>query len=152
MGLVERVPSGVQETVEGAIAASGSAGMVLGRAWRDVHGIDAKDSPAYAYAVRAVEIAAIAVVMPRKTDATLGNVLGQMRADGDWRLPFRESDQAPSAEVLLGLLRTLWFGHRDRHGSADYSDVTHDEARAAVTLAATLVDWFASGAVQRRNA
>jgi hypothetical protein len=151
-GLVERVPQGVQDSVEGVIDAAGSAGKVLAKAWSEVHGLQPQDSSAYSYAVRAVEIAATGVVMPKKHDATLGTVIGQMKADGDWRLPFREHPEAQSAEVVLGMLRTLWVGHRDRHGSADYSDVTHDEARAAVTLAATLVDWFASGAVQRRTA
>ncbi len=73
-----------------------------------------------------------------------------MRADGDWRLPLREHSDAPSAELLLALIRTLWFGHRDRHGSVDYSDVAHEEARAAVMLSATLVEWFAAGSVVRR--
>lgn len=149
-GLVERVPSGVQDAAEGVINTSATSGEVLRRAWSEVHGLEPRDSSAYSYAVRAVEIAATATVMPRKADATLGNVIGQMRADGDWRLPFREHADAPSAAVVLGMLRTLWVGHRDRHGSADYSDVTHDEARAAVILAATLVDWFTSAAVQRR--
>ncbi len=116
-----------------------------------MHGLEVKDSSAYALAVRAVESAAVAVVMPNKRDATLGNVIGQMKSDADWRLPFREHREAPSAEVLLGLLRTLWVGHRDRHGGVDYSDVTHEEARAAVVLAATLVEWFTSGAVRRRS-
>jgi hypothetical protein len=150
-GLVERVPSGVQDVVEATITSSLAAGDLLARAWADVHGLEPKDSSAYALAVKAVEAAAVAVVMPRKRDATLGNVIGQMKADGDWRLPFREHPEASSAEVLLGMLRTLWVGHRDRHGSADHSDVSHEEARSAVTLAATLVDWFAAGSVLRRS-
>jgi len=150
-GLVERVPAGVQDHVEAVIASSSTAGHVLARAWAYVHGLTANDSGAYSDAVRAVEIAAISVVQPRHAEATLGTVLGQMKADGDWSLPLRQHADAPSAEMLLMLLRTLWFGHRDRHGSVDYSDVTHDEARAAVGLAATLVDWFASGAIARRS-
>ncbi len=149
-GLVERVPQGVQDAVEGIIDSAGSAGRLLARAWSDVHALDAQDSAAYASAVKAVEGAAQAVVMPNKLDATLGNIIGQMQADGDWRLPLREGAKAPSADVVVGMLRTLWVGHRDRHGGQNYSDVSHEEARVAVTLAATLVDWFAAGLVQRR--
>ena len=150
VGLIERVPEGVQASVEGVIASSGSAGRILARAWAHVHGLQPNDSAGYADAVRAVEIAAIEVVQLSNKSATLGTVINQMRDQGDWRLPLREHVHAPSADLLLTTTRTLWHGHRDRHGSADYSDVTHDEARSAVALAATLVDWFISGAVARR--
>lgn len=149
-GLVERVPEGVQNSVESAIGDSGNAGRVLARAWAHVHGLAPNDSGAYADAVRAAEIAAIAKVQPNHGTATLGTVLGQMRTDGDWRLPLREHPEALGAETVLALVRTLWHGHRDRHGSVDYSDVTHDEARAAVMLSASIVDWFESGALIRR--
>ena len=149
-GLVRRVPEGVQRAVESTIASAGKAGGLLARAWADVHGIEQKPSSGYSLAVRAVEAAAIPVVQPKNTSATLGTVLGQMKADGDWRLPLREHTDAPGPEMLLAMMRTLWFGHRDRHGGADYSDVTQDEARAAVMLAATLVEWLSSGAIERR--
>lgn len=149
-GLAERVPAGVQSFVEATIASAGAAGAMLERAWTNLHGVVPNDSVAYGDAVRAVEIAAITVVQPAHSTATLGTVLGQMRADGDWRLPLREHEDAPSTELVLAMARTLWYGHRDRHGSGDYSDVTYEEARAAVACAAALVDWFASGALQRR--
>lgn len=149
-GLVERVAEGVQVSVESVIGNSGNAGNILARAWAQVHGLTPNDSGAYADCVRAAEIAAIAKVQPNHSTATLGTVLGQMRADGDWRLPLREHPDAPGPETVLTLIRTLWHGHRDRHGSVDYSDVTHDEARAAVMLAAAVIDWFESGALERR--
>lgn len=152
VGLVERVPEGVQVSVEGVIESAGSAGKVLARAWAHVHGLQPNDSAGYADAVRAVEIAAIDVVQPNNKNATLGTVITQMRDQGDWRLPFREHQHAPSTELILTSTRTLWHGHRDRHGSVDYKDVTHEEARAAVVLASTLIDWFISGAVARRPA
>jgi hypothetical protein len=150
IGLVERVAEGVQSSVEGVIASAGSSGRILARAWSHVHGFQPNDSGGYADAVRAVEIAAIDLVQPNNKNATLGSVVNQMRDQGDWRLPLREHQYAPSSELILNSARTLWHGHRDRHGSVDYSDVTHDEARAAVALAATLVEWFTSGAVARR--
>jgi hypothetical protein len=150
VGLVERVPEGVRIAVEHVADATGTAGDVLARAWGSVHQLEPNDSAAYADAVKAVEIVATSVVQPSHSGATLGSVLGQMKADGDWRLPLREHTDAPGPEVVLANIRTLWFGHRDRHGNVNYSDVTHDEARAAVVLAACLVDWFASGALARR--
>jgi hypothetical protein len=150
-GLVDRVSAGVQDAAE-ALFTRGEAGRVLARAWAMVHGLDPKPSAAYADAVVAVEIVAIGTVQPTHTTATLGTVIGQMKADGDWRLPLREHPDAPGAELLISMLRTLWHGHRDRHGKVDYSDVTVDEARAAVSLAVSLVDWFDSGVIARRSA
>jgi hypothetical protein len=150
VGLIERVPEGVRLSVEGTIASSETAGHVLARAWSAVHGLVANDSGAYQDAVRAVEIAAIEIVEPSNSQATLGTVIGRLEGDGDWGLRLREHSKAPHSDLILSMCRTLWFGHRDRHGSVDYSVVTHEEARAAVVLAATLVDWFSSGSVARR--
>lgn len=150
VGLVDRVPEGVRVAAEEVAATAPDAGPLLARAWSHAHGLEPNDTAAYADAVRAVEAVAIPAVTPGNAEATLGSVIAQMRQHGDWRLPLREHDHAPSAEMLVQMLRTLWRGHRDRHGHLDYSDVTHEEAETAVALAVTLVSWFASGAVQRR--
>lgn len=149
-GLVERVPAGVQDAVESVIANAAGAGRLLARAWARVHGLTPDDSAAYFDAVRAVEAVAIPLVIPRQREPVLGHVIGQMKNDGDWRLPLREHGDAPTAGLILGMLRALYRGHHDRHGAVDYTDVTHDEAAVAVLLAATLVGWFASGAIMRR--
>jgi len=151
VGLVDRVAEGVRSAAED-VATRGTAGRVLARAWGNIHGFEKKTSAAYGDAVRAVEIVAIECVQKNNQAATLGTVIGQMKADGDWALPLREHQDAPAPELLLAMLRTLWFGHRDRHGKADYSDVSDEETRAAVALAVTLVDWFDSGVISRRAA
>lgn len=146
--LVERVPSGVQDAAEASIATGGAAGALLGQAWSKVHIYEPDNSGAYAAAVKAVEAASFPALGIADKEATLGNTIRAIEGGG-WGLPFvREHNKAPSQEVLLGMLRCLWRGHRDRHGSDDYSDVDHDEALAAVTLAVTLVAWFAGGAVR----
>lgn len=152
MGLVERIPEGVRLNMEDTIRNAGSAGSVLARAWAHVHGFDKNNSAAYMDAVRAVEIAAVEAVQPNNPKATLGTVIKQMLDQSDWRLPFREHQNSPSNAFIIDATRTLWHGHRDRHGSVNYTDVTYEEARAAVSLSATLIDWFTSGAVQRRPA
>ena len=146
--LVERVPSGVQDAAEASIVSGGAAGALLGHAWFKVHIYEPDDSGAYAAAVKAVEAASLPALGITDEEATLGNTIRAIEGGG-WGLPFvREHRKAPSHDVLLGMLRCLWRGHRDRHGSVDYSDVDHDEALAAVTLAVTLVGWFAGGAVR----
>jgi hypothetical protein len=150
-GLQAREPEGVQDMVEATIASGGTAGQILARAWGKVHALTPDDPGAYADAVRAVEAAAKPLVEPDNGEATLGGMAAVMRAQGDWRLPLREHQHAPTAEMLVAMMRSLYRGHADRHGKDnDYRDVTHEEAQAGVALAATLVSWFASGTVQRR--
>jgi hypothetical protein len=151
-GLVERVPAGVQQAAEAQIAQPGAAGGLLAEAWGKVHGLQADDSGAYAAAVKAVEAASFEALGIANPEATLGNSIRTVEQDETYRLPFqREHNQYPTRDVLLGMLRTLWRGHRDRHGSADYSGVTHEEAEAAVLMAVTLVGWFSAGAVRKRS-
>lgn len=151
-GLVDRVPAGVQDAAESVIASTGKAGDLLREAWAYAHQHEPSASDAFARAVRAVETVAIPKVVPRQDGATLGHVIGQMVNDGDWRLCTREDPQSPTGDVVLGLLRTLWKGHRDRHGKPDYSHVTLDEARTAVDLAVIVVDLFSADLVKRQPA
>jgi hypothetical protein len=150
-GLVTRQPEGVQDMMEATITGAGTAGQILGRAWGKVHALTPDDAGAYADAVRAVEIAAQKLIEPNNSEATLGSMSAVVRNQGDWRLPLREHDHAPANEMLVYMMRSLYRGHIDRHGRDDYRDVTHEEALAGVSLAATLVSWLASGLVTRTD-
>lgn len=82
-------------------------------------------------------------------EPTLSNLFSILEADDPkWRLIFRDSPKAPGAKTLATMLRTLWRGHESRHGRPDYADASLEEARAAVVIAATLVQWFNSGVVR----
>jgi len=146
--LAKRVPEGVQEAVRGALAATDAASQKLQEAWLDAYGTNPRASVAYNHAVVAVEIAELSVIPTKLPEPTLANVFSILEADTPtWRLVFRDNDKAPGAKSLAVMLRTLWRGHESRHGRPDYADATLEEARAAVILAATLVQWFTSGAV-----
>ncbi len=151
--LAARVPEGVQAAAESLIASGRPAGELLARAWNHVYELEPNDSAAYAYAVRAVETAKFSALDISDAAATLGNSIRAIeKAEARWRLPFlREHSQYPSKELLLGTLKSLYRGHRDRHGSEAYSDVTHEEAEGAVLLAVTLVGWFDRGLVVERD-
>lgn len=151
-GLDRRVPLGVQTNADSVMAASGAAGVKLAQAWERAFGVDPDPTGAYALAVRAVEDAAIPIVVPRQAGASLGHVIGQLAADNDWSLPLtREDENATTASIVLAHCRALWKGHHDRHGGSDGPGVvTQEEAEAAVSLAVPLVQWFASGMVARR--
>lgn len=152
-GLVRRVPEGVQRNADHVMATSGRAGRWLAEAWEKIFGIRPDPSGAYALAVKAVEDAAIPVVVPNQAKATLGDVIRRLRGDGDWGLPLtREDPNAPTSEIVLRMCQALWKGHHDRHGGGDHplSGVSKEEAETAVTLAVPLVQWFASEMVARR--
>ncbi|MET3349568.1 UNVERIFIED_ORG: hypothetical protein ABID57_001240 [Arthrobacter sp. UYEF1] len=153
LGLVQRVPEGVQLAADQTMRGSGHAGKRLAEAWGAAFGIDPDPSLAYSLAVKAVEDAAIPVVSPNNKSATLGTISSQMRTTGDWGLPLaREDEYAPTSATLLSMMKMLWAGQADRHGGHHDPSlvITQEAAEVAVMTAATLVQWFASGAVARR--
>ena len=152
-GLVRRVPEGAQAHADNVMAGSGDAGKILADAWGNAYGLNPDPSNAYRLAVKAVEEAAIPVVVPNQDDATLGHVIGRLKSDVNWCLPLtREHPDAPTSGVVLQTCQALWKGHHDRHGASGHSipEVTPEEAETAVTFAVSLVHWFSSGMVARR--
>lgn len=152
-GLERRVPEGVQEAANRAMATRGHAGERLSEAWHKVYGVSPDPSSAYSLAVKAVEDAAIPVVVPKQSGATLGHVIRQLAADGNWRLPLnREDPAAPTAETVVRMCKALWKGHHDRHGGDPTApkSVNQDEAEVAVHMAVFLVQGFTSGLIARR--
>lgn len=146
--LSKRVPDGVREVVSGALSATDAASSKLQEAWLDAYGTNPRASVAYSHAVVAVETAALTLIPTGKDEPTLASVFSLLEGDKPkWTLIFRDSDKAPSAKTLAMMLRTLWRGHESRHGRPEYTDASLEEARGAVILAATLVQWFTSGLV-----
>jgi hypothetical protein len=152
VALVRRVPEGVQVAADSVMERAGRAGVRLSKAWEELYGIEPNASAAYGLAIKAVEDAAIPVVSPMNSNATLGTVLRQMEDQADWTLPLdREHPRAPSLEVLIAMMRMLWHGQHDRHGGQPSApgDVSVEEATIAVSLAVTLVNLFSSALVSR---
>lgn len=147
--LTDRVPEGVEVAAAAAFRYA-NGGNRLASAWEAAFGINPDPTRAYSMAVKAVEDAAIPVVCPNDTSATLGKVIGQVNA-GTWKLPhLREDPNAPTHDVLVGMMRTLWVGQHDRHGgpsSVGVPAVTQEEAESAVMLAVTMVGWFETAKV-----
>ena len=147
--LTKRVPEGVTEVFHNVLSATDIASRKLQEAWLDAYGANPRASVAYSNAVVAVETAALTVIPVNKQDATLANLFSILEAEKPkWQLVLRDSGKSPGAKSLAVMLRTLWRGHESRHGRPDYTDATLEEARAAVVLAATLVQWFTSGVIK----
>lgn len=151
-GLVKRMPDGVVAAATAAFQ-YGKAGRRLSSAWEAAFGLNPDPEAAYSRAVKAVEDAAIPVVSPKNSSATLGTVIAAMRSGGKFSLPnLREHKDAPTHDVLLSMMQMLWTGQHDRHGgpsAVPVPNVTQAEAEAAVMLAVTLVGWFETGKVQK---
>lgn len=150
--IVERIPEGVANSMEEALSGSDAAARKLQEAWLDAFGKNPRASIAYYTAVVAVENAALAVMPVNHPEPQLSTLFSILEADDPkWQLTLRDYDKAPGAKSLAAMLRTLLRGHDSRHGAKEYEDVSIEQARAAVMLAATLVWWFRSGIVVPAN-
>jgi hypothetical protein len=152
-GLTRRVPLGVKENADALFANSGQAGIRLAKAWEALYGVSPDSSKSYGLAIKAVEDAAIPLVSPANSRATLGTLITQMRDQKNWSLPMlREHDDVNSGDAVLNMMRLLWNGQHDRHGGQPSApgDVTFEEAQVAVSLAVNIVQLFSAGLVQRR--
>lgn len=149
-GLEQRVPSGVVDVAEGTMREAGDAGRRLSEAWAALYGQEPDYSRAYSLAVKAVEDAALGIVIPNDETGTLGKAVAAMRQQGDWSLSVpREHRDHPSGAVVLGMMQTLWSGQVDRHGGSGPAELDRVSAEVAIGLATPLVLWFHSGVVHR---
>jgi hypothetical protein len=147
------VRDAVGQTVTDAasVPATGSAADHLATAWQAAYGLHPDPVRAYSEAIKAVESAAHAVIQPNHARATLGTMLGEI---GNARAKFTAAISTPAGKDPIApveaMMRTLWDGQTSRHGKQTATvPETLEAARAGVHLAATLVQWFASGAIVR---
>lgn len=151
--LQRRVDETVSDALEEISAHGGSAANHLRAAWSSSYGRHVDSSASYHSAVRAVEAAARPFITPTDGVATLGKMIEAVKAKPTkWRMRFTDTKGHNPVETLLHMLQLLWKSQCDRHGTDDPDvplSVSTDEARDAVHLATTLVQWFQSGAVER---
>ncbi|MFE7719744.1 hypothetical protein ACFU44_11970 [Nocardia rhizosphaerihabitans] len=144
----------VRQAVESAGADNRNAVAThLQAAWNAAYGLRSDPSVAYREAILAVEAASIPVVVPHQVGATLGHVLGQLDRQGHlYRIGINDrSGVSAPASAVVAMIRLLWEGHTDRHeGVTPAIPITLEAAQMASTLAVTLVQWFTTGAIQRR--
>jgi len=145
--LEARVDDNVREALERAREeAKGSASKHLGEAWRECYGRTPNPSRAYSEAFKAAEAAAKPVIRPNDRLTTLGRMKGELKANPAlWRFAIAPGDIEP----VISAMSTLIDGQTDRHGGGSVP-ITQEAAESALLLAATLVHWFAIGAVTRR--
>ncbi|MDN3296443.1 hypothetical protein QWM81_20765 [Streptomyces ficellus] len=157
-GLEVRISRPVRDAVSRTVAdaagrsATGSASDHLALAWQAAYGMHPDPVRAYSEAIKAVECAAHAVVQPNHAKATLGTMLGEL--SGGARVKFTTALATPAGKDPIlpveAMMRALWDGQTSRHGKQTATvPETLEASRAAIHIAATLVQWFASGAIAR---
>lgn len=149
-GLEERVSPGVKETVASAVtAAGGSAGDHLTKAWNAAYGRRADPGVAYGEAIKAAEAALASCVSPQNARQTLGTMIRDVSAKpSKWSFVIADGN-ASGVDTVVAMMRVLWDGQTSRHGGVTATrSETPEEARTAVHLAATLVQFGASGALR----
>lgn len=152
-GLERRVPEVVKEAARSASESSAASRTHLEAAWAAAYGRRPEPTVAYAEAVKAIEAAIIPLVLPNDPQATLGKALAHLRNNPDlWQLSILDSKGDPAEiEPLVGLLRLVWQGQRDRHaGTRTAIAVTPEAAETAVHAAAMIVYWLSRSGLQRR--
>jgi len=125
----------------------------LRNAWQAAWGVEPRPDAAYDHAVKGIESALRAIVSPNDGKATLGRMIGTIRAERDrFELRLRPTAGEDQLDVFVGALDLLWRS-QPRHGQPDtVVGVSDDQARDAVSLAAHLLDWIQRGAFRHTDA
>ncbi|MFI9122343.1 hypothetical protein ACIGW0_23605 [Streptomyces bikiniensis] len=153
-GLEERVAPAVRDAAHRSItnaaahsAAGSAADHLASHPWRAAYRRNSNPVRTYSESIKAVESATRSVIQPDHPKAALGTMLGKFKGTRHkftFTIPTGAGDPIAPAEAVM---RALWDGQTSRHGGqTPASTETLESARAGVHLAATLVQWFVSGA------
>lgn len=145
-GLEVSVTPEVQEQVQAVVdAATGSPGDHLRDAWNEAYGRTPDPVKSYSEAIKAVEAAMAPVISPQNLKQTLGTMIKDVESKpSKWKFEIADG-RATGVGTVLAMMQVLWDGQTSRHGGVNPTRAeTVEEARAAVHIAATLVQ-FAVG-------
>ncbi len=134
------------------MAPGDQASAELVEAWAKAYGLAPDPSDAWDHAIKAVEAVLIPIVVPAKAKATLGDVLGALKANPKgWTFVLATSSSSLSnVETVEGLLRMMW-PNPDRHGGGTLTRAPSlTEAEAVVQIAVTVVTWGRGGGLAKK--
>jgi hypothetical protein len=114
------------------------------------YGVVPNPSEGFFNALRAVEAALKPVIEPRNPTATLGTMIGQLRATPDRWTMVLTPKQGHSSTKFREMLELIWYSEHDRHGGSG-AEVTVNEARAATLIAECVCLLTAQGLFCRRE-
>lgn len=150
-GLEQVVNETVGAVVKIAAAAEGSAGDHLAAAWAATYSKNRNPTHAHGEMIRAVESAARPVVTPKNHKATLGTLIGQLKAQGSLYKTTGSSAANDGVAATLAMMEVLWQQQTDRHGANPTTPATQGRVEFLMPIAAALVHAFDTGAVHRKG-
>lgn len=130
------------------------AGERLAAAWNSIYALKPDPSGAYRDAIRAVEAVATPFFLPNALAPTVGQVIRHLEDHGtDYEMVIADKTSQPAdVGAVLGMMRLVWEGHRDRHeGGRTSAPVTLESGEAAVPVAVTLVQLLSTGSIRPAN-
>ncbi|MFG1977028.1 hypothetical protein ACGFJC_47515 [Nonomuraea fuscirosea] len=150
-GLTSRVDETVAQAAREAMqSAPSDARQHLRRAWDAAYGYKPDATLAYSEAVKAVEAVVVPMAIPNDRLGTLGKALAHIKQTAaKWTIAVDQSGTPASSDVLIAMLALVWHGQSDRHAGPNTAPVTLESAQTVLHAAATLVQWFTSGAVKK---
>lgn len=142
--LEERVEQAAADAMTLSIEdVSNNSSALLKSAWSDAFGRDPSASDAYTNAVKAMEAAAGPVLTPNNTSATLGHMIGELRANPTrWKSQLIEATPGNGSATVMKAMELVWEGHADRHGTNSPEPVTQEAAEQAVFTAVMVCSYF----------
>jgi hypothetical protein len=151
--LQRRIDSAVAEGADNELRGVSNASAHLRRAWSALYGRAPNPALSYSEAVKAIEAASKATLLPTDAVYTLGKGIIAMRNKPDkWTVAIDHPEDDNSLSTIIAMAETVWRRQHNRHGSDDHDlDVTMEAAEVALHLALTLVHVFSSGRVRRAN-
>lgn len=146
--LEERVDATTTEAFNAVQAATNDSPAFLKKAWGYAFGRNPSPSEAYNYAIKAMEAAAWPVVTPNNNSATLGHILGEIKAHPhNWHTKITEQQANLGSAMTANAMQLVWEGHTDRHGTASPVAIAQDAAEQAVFTAVMVCNYFNRGYV-----
>lgn len=154
LSLVRVLPAGVDESVRSAFGVKVSESKMR-EAVHWATGLKPDGIKSFDAMVRALEAVVIPELSPNDAKATLGKVLGGIRA-GQIKLAcvlpraaIAPQNSLPTADVVRGMLELVWSGY-ERHAVSS-GETSVDGARSLLGVVGSLVSWFGSGAVTKAS-
>jgi hypothetical protein len=149
--LERRVEPTVEAAAEQVMGKGDKAAQHLRLAWSAIYGRHPDPGKGYGEAIKAMEAAAIPVVLPKTNTGTLGKVITALRdKPAKWSVGLKHPEPERQVLTLADMLDLVWKGQTGRHGDPDPNapiSVSQEQAEAAVHLAVTVVQWFSTGVV-----
>lgn len=149
--LTLRVDSTLSELRDDILSDDTKASEHLSKAWEKAFGMNQDAHAAWMAANHAIEVLLKPVTLPKSAQFTISKAANAIEEKpSKWEFELCGQAKGTGLEVFISLLRMM-FPEPAHHGGNGEDGPSIDEARAAVTLATTIVQWLRSGAFRFRE-